>query len=169
MLDLTSEVIRTLVTTLITTVGGIIGALLIERFRNSPDRREKKRTVGLGAFIGLTMGVVLGITLATFWPTGDPCLRAKISAPQGTKNSVHAAAYQVDYKIPISWTPPSGERCVMVVQSYQKANPVPVKEYKAIVSGTILEIGERGSGETQIKIWVDGASTSADDTWVWIK
>jgi hypothetical protein len=172
MLDLPSEVIRTLITTVITTLGGIAGAYIIytiTKGRGGTQRQNSGHFVGAGALTGLLIGIVVGITLAIFWPTGDPCLRAKISAPQGTKNNVHAAAYQVEYKIPISWTPPSGERCVMVVQSYQKANPVPVREYKAIVSGTILDIGDPGSGETQIKIWVDGSSTAADDTWVWVK
>lgn len=157
MLDITSEVIRTAVTTVVS----ILIAIGIEAIR--------KRSLGRGAIIGLAVGVVVGVMLAVFWPTGDPCLRAKFSAPLGTKNNAHAAAYQVEHEIPVSWAPPRGERCVMTVQSYQHANPKPVREYKNVVSGTILDIGDSASGETEIKIWVEGYNTPVDSTFVWIK
>jgi len=57
----------------------------------------------------------------------------------------------------------------MVVQSYQRANPVPIREYKEVVSGTILDIGDVGSGETEIKIWVAGSPVQSDNIFVWIK
>jgi len=157
MLDLPSEVLRTAVTTIVS----ILIAIGIEAIR--------KRSIGKGAFVGLTVGVVVGVMLAFFWPTGDPCLRAKFSAPLGTKNNAHAAAYEVDHEIPVSWASPRGEKCVMTVQTYQGADPKPKKEYKNVVSGTILEIGVSGSGETEIKIWVEGFNTPVDNTWVWIK
>lgn len=173
MADLTSEVVRTLITTVITTLGGIAGAYIIyiiTKRRNGMQRKNSVNIVSAGAITGLLIGIVVGITLAIFWPTGDPCLRAKISSPQGIKNRAHAKSYMVEHKIPVSWTVPTGERCVMVVQSYQKSNPDPVRNYEeGVVSGTIIDLGDPGSGETQIKIWVVGSSAPADDTWVWIK
>lgn len=167
MPDSTNEIIRTLITTVITTTGGIISAYLINRKRSD---KQTNRSISIGASAGIVIGVIVGITLAIFWPTGDPCLKAKISAPTGTKEKTRAAAYQIDNnEVPVSWTPPSGERCVMTVQAYQKANPVPVREYKNVVSGTILDIGDPGSGETEIKIWVEGYNTPVDNIWVWIK
>ncbi|MBI3151996.1 MAG: hypothetical protein HYZ21_07690 [Chloroflexi bacterium] len=166
MLDMSSEIIRTLITTIITTAGGILSAYLINKRRSN---KQTNRSITIGAFAGVGIGIVLGITLAVFWPTGDPCLEARISAPIGTKEKAHAAAYQVNYEIPVSWTPPSGEKCVMTVQTYQKANPVPVREYKNVVIGTILNLGDPGSGETEIKIWVEGYATQVDYIWVWIK
>ena len=172
MPDLMSEIIRTLITTVITTAGGIVGAYIIYKVTQGPDPTQRRNSVNIvsaGAFTGLVMGIVVGVTLAIFWPTGDPCLRAKISSPQGTKNNAHAAAYKVEHEIPVSWTPPNGEHCVMVVQSYQRANPVPIREYKEVVSGTILDIGDVGSGETEIKIWVAGSPAQSDNIFVWIK
>ncbi|MEK6752963.1 MAG: hypothetical protein AABZ00_11950 [Chloroflexota bacterium] len=167
MPDSTSEIIRTLITTVITTAGGMISAYLINKRRSD---KQTNRSIGIGAFAGVAIGIIVGITLAIFWPTGDPCLKARISAPTGTKEKAHAATFQVNNEIPVSWTPPSGERCVMTVQSYQEGNPVPVREYKNVVSGTILDIGDAGSGETEIKIWVEGYNTPVDEgLWVWIK
>lgn len=172
MPDLMSEIIRTLVTTLITTAGGILGAYLIKGKGASEgrDSTQKKRAMSMGALTGLGIGIVVGVTLAIFWPTGDPCLRAKISAPQGVKDRAHAATRMVEYEIPISWTAPNREACAMIIHSYQKSNPDPIRNtIKPVVPGTILDIGDPGSGETQIKIWVDGSPIESDDIWVWIK
>jgi hypothetical protein len=94
----------------------------------------------------------------------EPCSRVQITMPQGTKNKQDAGKFPVSNQVVVTWEPAD---CVMIVQFYQ--NNEVQQEYKNVVSGTELDIGEPGSGETEIKLWREGFTQPSNSTWVWIQ
>ena len=121
----------------------------------------------------IAFGLVLNLLLVACGPfpsqpPDDPCLSAKIVSPRGAewdKDASHPD-YRVTSEIAISWQPDS---CVMTVQSYQKKMPKPIHEYKGVVSGTKLKIGNPSSGVTEIKLWREGFNDPAHSIWVMIE
>jgi hypothetical protein len=94
----------------------------------------------------------------------NTCFDAKIISPSGTDDKNTAAGFPITNTVTISWEPPE---CVMIVQSYQ--NNELKSDYRPVTSGTDINIGDPGSGETEIKIWSEGATEPSDSIWVWIE
>ncbi|MFQ5613125.1 MAG: sugar-binding protein, partial [Anaerolineae bacterium] len=94
----------------------------------------------------------------------DACFDAKIVSPAGSNDKNTAAGFPVTHTVTISWEPPE---CVMIVQSYQ--NNELKRDYRPVTSGTDINIGDPGSGETEIKIWREGFTEQSDNIWVWVE
>lgn len=104
------------------------------------------------------------------FPTQPPpsvdCTLARITSPRGTYDRNQAGNFPVSNDVAVAWEP-SG--CVLTVQYYQ--HNVLRREYRSVTSGTVLNIGAPGSGETEIKIWAPPSQGGqlADNTWVWVR
>ena len=99
-------------------------------------------------------------------PTSLPptsCSVARITSPQGTHNKEQVRNFRVSDEVIMAWKP---SHCEMTIQSYQ--NGQLRRQYDNIGSGTTLELGDPGSGETEIKIWETDAGQPSDSIWVWI-
>lgn len=158
-----------IVVAVIAALGAIIAAVTPYIITNiTKAARPKIPTIVLSGVVGLIIGVGVGVLVAFLLKPVDPCSRAKIDFPQGTRERRNAAAYIVSNDVKISWeTPDPTVRCVMTVQYYQ-SNQL-MKAYKNIVSGDTINIGEANSGETEIKLWIPNTEIIVDDIWVWVK
>ena len=124
--------------------------------------------IGVSVFLSLPKSMQSMASTQTPSPlptsTPDPCFSARIQSPQGAHDKKDAAAYPVSNNIKITWEPTN---CVMIVQYYQKQELR--HTYENVVSGSEINIGEAGSGETEIKIWREGYEDPTESIWVWVK
>lgn len=97
----------------------------------------------------------------TLTPTQDnPCLSARITMPEGGQARSSARSYPVSNNTEISWEPSRG--CPMTIQYYQ--DDILIGQFDNVLPDSELLL--TGSGETEIKIWVDG--TEVAHIWVWL-
>lgn len=96
--------------------------------------------------------------------TPDPCFSAKLVSPTGTHNRNDAAAAPVTNTLQIEWDQPS---CIMTLEINQQNRMI--NKTKGVQSKQTIILGRPDSGETEIKLWREGESTSSDSIWVWIK
>lgn len=148
---------------IIAALGTVIAAAISTLIRQPPAhislRSLRLGIVIVGALVGFTIGILFADDLI-------PCSWARIKFPAGTHTRANAAVYEVPNEVRIAWKP---GRCPMAVQYYQH-NQLR-GEYKNVVSGSRLLIGDAASGETEIKIWYEseGSGKLCDNRWVWVK
>ena len=132
--------------------------------------------IGTAAVLGGGIAIVVyggGDSHPTPTPTPTPtpaaasCCETTITSPQGTHQRTDASLFPVSNNVTLSWDRPG---CVMTAQ-YWQSNELQY-EYKNMVSGTNINIGTPGSGETEIKIYREGEICQGDGltdyTWVWV-
>ncbi|MBI5839596.1 MAG: hypothetical protein HZB19_05785 [Chloroflexi bacterium] len=165
MSDSQAQIIVAVIAALGAIIAAVTPSIIAKSHKGAPP---KIPTIVLSGVVGLIVGIGVGVLVAFLLRPVDPCSRAKIDSPQGTRERRNAAAYVVSSDVKISWvTSDPAVRCVMTVQYYQ-SNQVG-KTYENVVSGDTINIGAPDSGETEIKIWIPDTEIIVDDIWVWVK
>lgn len=125
-----------------------------------------ERSQILMVLIGFLAVIVMGCGASGGSSTSpQDCSSAKIADTIGTCDRSQAQNFHVSSVIQMKWNP---SQCEMTVQSYQHDNPNPVRHHGIVAYGDEITIGDPGTGETEIKIWMPGASQPSDSKWVWI-
>lgn len=94
-------------------------------------------------------------------PPPSTCFEAQITSPVGTDDQGKVKSHVVPHTVMLEWIPSD---CVMTVEYYQNTQ-LQEKRFD-VSSGSPINIPNPGT--TEIKIWVEGESMPADNTWVWV-
>jgi hypothetical protein len=152
---------ESVIVAVITATGTIIAAIIATW--GSTVKKWPLATKGTLVVVGLIIGFGVGMLVTC---NRDPCLSAKITSPQGAPPDRRndAAFFPTSSPVEVSW---DRTDCVMAIEYFQ--NNKQGAKYKNVTSGQMINVGAPGSGETEIKLWREGATEPSHSVWVWVK